>query len=91
MPGCSGDHHPVPTAKTIQPAKQLFRALRKLGLGESYLRQVVLPEWWDDEIADTSAGRDELHLILARSLGLDVLSLREGKPRFLPQSRGSDT
>jgi hypothetical protein len=75
----------MPAAKNPNPAKKLFRALTAIGVREAYLRQVALPEWWDDEIADTPAGRDELHLILSRVLGLDAVSLRAGKPRFLPQ------
>ena len=75
----------MPTAKKPTPAKTLFRSLAKLGVSETYLRQIALPEWWDDEIASTPAGRDELHLILSRVLGLDALSLRAGKPRFTPQ------
>jgi hypothetical protein len=75
--------------KPTNRVRSLFAELTKLGVQESYVRRFALPDWWDDEIAETAAGRDELHLLLAQLLGLDVASLREGRARFVsqPQSK----
>lgn len=68
---------------------KLLAALSKLGVGQSYVRRFALPEWWDDEIAESPGGCDDLHLLLAQHLGLDPVSLRDGQPRFakLPRSK----
>lgn len=58
------------TAKTNNRMKPVLDRLSKAGFKPSYVRKVVLPEWWDDEIAQTEAGYAEGLGILARHLGL---------------------
>lgn len=40
----------------------------------SYIKS-LLPDWWDDEIAETSAGLQQTSLILGQALGVRAESL----------------
>jgi len=51
--------------------KLVLSRLSQAGFKPSFVRNVVLPDWWDDEIAKTQAGYMEGLGILARHLGLE--------------------
>lgn len=70
-----------------RPFADVYRRLRDLGLTKPFLRDMVLPTWWDDEAAATPAGRMEGLLILARNLGLDFGALRDGSNDLKPAER----
>jgi hypothetical protein len=53
----------------------LFRRLRAVGLSAPYIRNTILPEWWDDQAANNPAGYTEGLIFLSRHLGLDLNSL----------------
>jgi hypothetical protein len=55
---------------------QLYSRLGSIGFPRKYLREVVLPEWWEDEIAHNPTGFAEGLLVLSRNLGLDLASLQ---------------
>jgi Zn-dependent peptidase ImmA (M78 family) len=57
---------------------QLYSRLGSLGFPRKYLREIVLPSWWDDEIAHNPAGYTEGLLLLSRNLGLDLSSMQNG-------------
>lgn len=64
----------------------VLNRLSAAGFRPSYVRKVVLPDWWDDEIAKTQAGYVEGLGILARNLGLEWKPLfKKGRVEF--QSR----
>src|SRR3954471_4686586 len=58
------------------PMTQLYSRLGSLGFPRKYLREVVLPEWWEDEVAHNPAGFAQGLLVLSRNLGLDLSSLQ---------------
>jgi hypothetical protein len=58
------------------PMAPLYHRLGSLGFSRKYLREVVLPDWWDDEIAHNSAGYAEGLTILSRNLALDLSSMQ---------------
>jgi hypothetical protein len=58
------------------PMSQLYGRLGSIGFTRKYLREVALPEWWDDKIAHNPAGYSEGLLLLSKSLGLDLASLQ---------------
>jgi hypothetical protein len=58
------------------PMTQLYSQLGTVGFPRKYLREVVLPGWWEDEIAHNSAGYAEGLMILSRHLGLDLASMQ---------------
>ena len=51
---------------------QLYSRLGSVGFPRKYLREIVLPSWWDDEIAHNPAGYTEGLLLLSRNLDLDL-------------------
>jgi hypothetical protein len=60
------------------PMTSLYDRLGSLGFPRRYLREVVLPDWWDDEVAHNPAGYSQGLLVLSRNLGLDLSSLQNG-------------
>src|SRR5687767_268148 len=66
------------------PMSALVKRLRKVGVTRTYLREVVLPDWWDDEIADNPAGYVEALMYVSGHLGLEFASLRDPdrRPEF---------
>lgn len=55
--------------------KDLYDRLGKLGLKRKFLKDCVLPEWWEDSLAAVPANRAQVEMILARQLGLDFQTL----------------
>jgi hypothetical protein len=55
---------------------QLYSRLSSVGFPRKYLREIVLPSWWDDEIAHNPAGYTEGLLLLSRNLGIDLASMQ---------------
>jgi hypothetical protein len=55
---------------------QLYSRLGSFGFPRKYLRDIVLPSWWDDEIAHNPAGYTEGLLLLSRNLSLDFSSMQ---------------
>ena len=67
---------------------QLYSRIGNVGFPRKYLREVVLPGWWDDEIAHNPAGYAEGLLLLSRNLGLDLASMQnEAVPVWAEESR----
>lgn len=64
--------------KPFNPMTHLYARLSEIGYPKKYVRDVVLPSWWDDRAAEAPAGFAEALLIIARRLGLDYASLRGG-------------
>lgn len=62
----------------IQP---LYNKIKKLGYTKPQI-QSILPDWWDDAIANTPAGLQEATLILAKRLSINYSSLLTDEPVF---------
>ncbi len=60
--------------------KSLFKRLRDAHLDMSYVRDVLLPEWWNDEVASTESGLYEAMSHIATRLGISIGELRGPKP-----------
>jgi len=58
------------------PMTDLYDRLGSVGLPRKYLQEIVLPNWWDDEIAHNSAGYAEGLMILSKNLGLDLSTMQ---------------
>jgi hypothetical protein len=78
--------------------KALYGRLSELGLTRAYVRQTVLPSWWDDEAAATDAGFAEAVMLVSRHVGVDLStlrhqagtpSLRSGVPCKFKKAQGS--
>ena len=53
----------------------LYGRLRKLGLPTSYVRDTLLPSWWDDSAAEKPAGFVEALMLISRHVGIDMANL----------------
>jgi hypothetical protein len=71
---------------SMQP---LFKKLQSSGFDSPYVKS-LLPDWWDDSIANTPSGYQQATLLIARLLAIrpDSLWAEGGVPTFaLPESR----
>ncbi|WP_180144847.1 ImmA/IrrE family metallo-endopeptidase [Acinetobacter sp. YH12052] len=71
------------TTKTISPMQTLYSKLDTLGFKKSIVKK-LLPDWWDDNIANTPAGLQEASLILSKYLSIRYSSLiGDADPTFI--------
>lgn len=56
---------------------QIYSKVSRAGFNLAYIRK-LLPEWWDDRLADTPSGRQYARLHLARMLSILPESLKDG-------------
>lgn len=68
--------------------KQLYRRLSQIGYTRKFLREVALPDWWDDQAAENPTAYAQALLILARHLGLDLASLQDESAAPLARAFG---
>ena len=61
---------------------QLYELLGNAGYPRNYVRS-LLPEWWEDEAADTDAGLAEFRLLLSRNLGIEIAGLSSDAPEVI--------
>lgn len=63
----------------------LYARLSVAGFDRQFVREHVLPDWWDDSLASNPANRAIAELSIARMLGFDVSALRNPtEPLTLP-------
>src|SRR2546425_12976250 len=75
--------------KTNNPMQTVYDRLHQAGIGRSYVRKVVLPDWWDDEVALTKIGFLQGLGIIARHLGLELTPLhKKGRVEFQLRTGG---
>jgi hypothetical protein len=71
----------VKTAETSVSALQsLYARLEQAGLDRKFVRKVLLPDWWDDAIAEHPTGYAEARLRIARASGLSLRQLDSEDP-----------
>lgn len=72
----------VPAAKvkktTDNPMKALRARLSKVGVKSKFLDRVVLPEWWEDSLAESEGGFREGVGYIAAHLGFNLSTLVDG-------------
>ncbi|HLK61249.1 MAG TPA: ImmA/IrrE family metallo-endopeptidase, partial [Chthonomonadaceae bacterium] len=84
-------------ASRMQP---MYKRLKRAGFPEKYVREKVLPDWWDDHIAETPAGYGQAVTMIALNLNIDPCSLEDeqseivctkfGKPKYKKQAGHTD-
>ena len=67
------------TRKRENPMATLYQRLANVGFNRPFIKKIVLPEWWEDGIANTPAGFSQGVGLVARHLGLDVRTLYAGR------------
>lgn len=65
--------------------RDIYARLKAVGLNAKFVRQCVLPEWWDDKLVKEPGMRTSVELILARHLGIPPSVLSDpNQPLELP-------
>jgi hypothetical protein len=71
----------VKTAEgSVNSLQSLYARLERAGLDRKFVRKVLLPDWWDDGIAEHPTGYAEARLRIARALGLSLRQLDSEDP-----------
>ena len=60
--------------KRNEPMKPLYEKLKNLGYTKSYIKK-MLPDWWNDKLANTKAGYQQAAIILAQIFNVNYKSL----------------
>lgn len=67
----------------------LLRRLKRAGYDEEFLRRVVLPDWWEDSLAEDPGTRWQIELRIAQRLSLSVADLADPrKPLNISNTHG---
>jgi len=65
--------------------KDLYKRLRDSGFDTAFVRQAVLPDWWEDSLAATPSNRAIAETAISRLLGFPMAALRKpSAPLELP-------
>jgi hypothetical protein len=71
----------VKTAEgSLSSLQSLYARLQRAGLDTRFVRETLLPDWWDDAIAEHPTGYAEARLRIARALGLSLRQLDSEDP-----------
>ncbi len=64
----------------------LYRRLKQIGFDRPFVRRAILPDWWDDKLAEDASLRMQMHLRIARRLGLPMKDVADStKTLALPE------
>jgi Zn-dependent peptidase ImmA (M78 family) len=73
---------PGPAPQTMPT---LFSRLKRIGYDEAFLRTVVLPDWWEDSLAEDATSRVQIELRVAQRLSLPLSHVADpSRPLHLP-------
>ncbi len=75
--------------KAENPMPQLYKRLSDVGFNKKFVRETVLPHWWQDEIAETPSGYEHAVGLISRNLGLDPPTLRGTESEITYNAAGS--
>jgi len=53
----------------------IYALLKSKGIDKSYVREVILPKWWDEKILSSKAGFLQTVSIIAKNLGIKLSDL----------------
>jgi IrrE N-terminal-like domain len=57
------------------PIKDLYDRLEAVGFPRAYVRESILPDWWEDELAREPGNRRLAELVISRTLKIPLASL----------------
>jgi len=62
--------------------KSLYSRLRAAGYDAEFVRNWVLPDWWEDSLAQNPANRALAEIAISRMLGLPIQTLRDPQAKL---------
>lgn len=60
---------------TTENINHIYERLKSKGIDKSYIREVLLPKWWNEEILSSKAGFLQTVSIIAKNLGVKLSDL----------------
>lgn len=72
---------PPPTGQSF---RTLLRRLSKAGFPKDFVRQAILPDWWDDQCADDPSLVQDIEIRVARFLGLAMSVVGDSRSALDP-------
>jgi hypothetical protein len=63
-----------------EPFSQVLERLRSVGIDRSYVRSMLLPVWWNDEMAESPTGLTETLQLISSALNVTPAALRGEAP-----------
>jgi hypothetical protein len=57
--------------------RSVFRRLSEAGFPEKFVKEVALPDWWDDEAGASPSGLAHGLMLISRHLGVELTSLQQ--------------
>jgi Zn-dependent peptidase ImmA (M78 family) len=77
---------PIDKLAPVNPMRHLYGRLKNSGYDPGYIRQFVLPDWWDDEAALQPDGYMTALISIARGLKIDIGHLESNIEPLVPVS-----
>lgn len=59
--------------------KSLFSRLKEIGYDQAFVRAAILPDWWEDSLANEATSRMQMQIRVARRLGLSLADVADGE------------
>jgi hypothetical protein len=66
----------------VQTMPTLYRRLKQIGYDQAFVRRVVLPDWWDDSLAEDPTSRLQAELRVAQRLSLPLADVTNPNKAF---------
>ncbi len=66
----------------VQTMPSLYRRLKQIGYDQDFLRRVVLPDWWDDSLAEDPTSRLQAELRVSQRLSLPLADVTNPNKAF---------
>ena len=57
--------------------RDIYDRLKPQGFDAAFVRSCILPEWWEDKLAEVPANRQYAEAVISRQLGIEMSSLRD--------------
>ncbi len=55
--------------------KNIYRSLQNYGIDRKFIQDIILPAWWEDEIANSKTGYFQTASLISKNLGIDISEL----------------
>ena len=57
--------------------RDIYDRLKPHGFDAAFVRNCILPDWWEDKLAEVPANRQYAEAVISRQLGIEMSSLRD--------------
>ncbi len=57
--------------------KDIYERLEPIGFNAAFVKSCILPEWWEDKLAEVPSNRQYAESVIARQFGIQAATLRD--------------